>query len=105
MRILLLTIVALWSVSALAQRSNRALTCKKATLAALQPKPELSYECDAQIQDWDEKILTLPTRVTAIKTLESELSSYTDAAWWTADPVDLGVCEFTGKVGTLPRDQ
>lgn len=79
--------------------------CKKATLAALQPKPELSYECDAQLQDWGEKILKLPARVTAIKTLVSELSSYTDAAWWAADTVDLGVCEFAGKAGALTRDQ
>jgi hypothetical protein len=105
MRILLLILMALLSVSASAQRSNRVLTCKKATLAALQPKPELSYECDAQLQDWDEKILKLPARVTAIKALVSELSSYTDAPWWAADPVDLGVCEFAGKAGTLTRDQ
>ena len=88
-----------------AQRSTQVLTCKKATLAALKPKPELSYECDAQLQDWDEKILQLPARLAAIKTLESELASFTDAAWWTADPVDLGVCEFAGTVGTLTRDQ
>lgn len=105
MRVLLLIFAALLSVSAVAQRSNRALTCKKATFAALQPKPELSYECDAQIQDWDEKILKLPARVAAIKTLVSELSSYTDVAWWTADSVDLGVCEFAGKAGILTRDQ
>jgi hypothetical protein len=97
--------VALLSVSAYGQRSNRPLTCKKATLAALQPKPELSYECDAQLNDWDEKILKLPARAAAIKTLVSELSSFTDAAWWASDPVDLGACEFTGKVGTLTRDQ
>ena len=88
-----------------AQRSTQVLTCKKATLAALKPKPELSYECAAQLQDWDEKILQLPARLAAIKTLESELASFTDAAWWTADPVDLGVCEFAGTVGTLTRDQ
>src|SRR5690349_14402622 len=88
-----------------AQRPNRPLICKTAPLAALKPKPELSYECDAQLQDWDEKILKLPARVAVIKTLESELASFTDAAWWAADPVDLGVCEFAGKVGTLTRDQ
>src|ERR1041385_3623397 len=88
-----------------AQRSTQVLTCKKATLAALKPKPELSYECEAQRQDWDEKILQLPARLAAIKTLESELASFTDAAWWTGDPVDLGVCEFAGTVGTLTRDQ
>lgn len=106
MRVLLLICVALLSVCGVyAQGPNRPLTCKKATLAALQPKPELSYECDAQLNDYDEKILKLPARVAAIKTLESELSSFTNAAWWAADPVDLGVCEFAGKAGTLTRDQ
>jgi hypothetical protein len=81
------------------------LVCKNATLAALKPIPELSYECDSQLNDWDEKILKLPARVAAIKTLVSELSSFTDPAWWAADIVDLGVCDFTGTAGILTRDQ
>jgi hypothetical protein len=107
MRAIFLICVALWSLSSVAhaQRSNQPLMCKRATLAALPPKPELTYECDAQLNDWDEKILKLPARVAAIKTLESELTSFTDAAWWAADTVDLGVCEFTGKAGTLTGDQ
>src|ERR1051326_3707484 len=76
---------------AYAQRSNRPLVCKSATLAALKPMPQLSYECDDQLKAWDEKILKLPARVSAIKTLESELSSFTD----------LAACDFTGKTGTL----
>jgi len=79
--------------------------CKKATLAAVKPMPKLVYECDAQLNGWDEKILKLPERVSAIKTLESQLSSFTDPAWWTTDVVDLAACDFTGKVGTLTRDQ
>src|SRR5262249_792150 len=69
------------------------------------PAPELSYPCDDQANDWDEKILKLPARVAAIKTLMSELSSFSDAAWWAADPVDLDVCDFTHEPGTLTRDQ
>ena len=79
--------------------------CKTATLTALKPKPELKYECDEQLNDYDEKILKLPARVAAIKSLVAELSTFTEPAWWTADVVDLGVCEFTGKAGTLTRDQ
>ena len=90
---------------AYAQRSKPPLSCKSATLVALKPMPKLSYECDAQLNDWDEKILKLPARVSAIKTLVSQLSSFTDPAWWAADTVDLGVCDFKGTVGTLTRDQ
>jgi len=104
---LLLIIFSLLSVSSVAdaQRSKRSLVCKNATLAALKPMPDLSYECDAQLNDWDEKILKLPGRIAAIKTLMSELSAFTDPAWWAADIVDLGACDFTGAPGRLTRDQ
>ena len=88
-----------------AQRSNRALVCKLPVFAALKPVPELKYQCDDQLNDYDEKILKLPGRVAAIKTLMSELSSFNDAAWWSADAVDLSVCDFAGKPGTLTHDQ
>ena len=100
---LLLTIVFLLS-PAYAQRS-KPLVCKKATLAALKPKPKLDYQCDDNLNAWDEKILKLPARVAAIKSLVSDLSSFNEPAWWAADVVDIGVCEFAGKPGTLTRDQ
>jgi hypothetical protein len=87
------------------QRRNPPLVCKRPTLAAVKPRPELSYPCDGQLQEWDEKILKLPARVAAIKTLVSQLSSFSDAAWWTADPVDLSVCDFARKPGVLTREQ
>jgi hypothetical protein len=88
-----------------AQQSKSPLVCRSTTLAASKPLPKLSYECGDQPNDWDEKILKLPARVAAIKTLESELSSFTDPAWWAADVVDLSVCDFTKTPGTLTRDQ
>jgi hypothetical protein len=35
----------------------------------------------------------------------AELSSYSDAAWWKADPVDLSVCDFTEQAGALTAAQ
>ncbi len=87
------------------RRSNPTLVCKQSTLAALKPKPELSYPCDDQLNDYDEKTLKLPARLTAIKTLMSQLSSFSDSAWWAADIVDLGVCDYTQKPGRLTADQ
>ena len=87
------------------RRSNPTLVCKQSTLAALKPKPELSYPCDDQLNDYDEKTLKLPARLTAIKTLMSQLSSFSDSAWWAADIVDLGVCDYTQKSGRLTADQ
>ena len=88
-----------------AQRSKPALVCKRPVFAALKPMPKLSYQCNEQLNDYDEKILKLPERVAAIKTLMVELASFNDAAWWSADVVDLNVCDFTGKPGTLTHDQ
>jgi hypothetical protein len=105
-RPLTLALVALAiSSSAFAQRSNPPLVCKRPVLAALKPVPKLTYQCNEQLNDYDEKILKLPERVAAIKTLMSELASFNDAAWWTADAVDLSVCDYTGEPGTLTRDQ
>jgi hypothetical protein len=101
--ILLLTVVIF--APAYAQRTKSPLVCKTATLAALKPKPELKYECNEQLNDYDEKMLKLPARLAAIKSLMSELTSFTEPAWWAADVVDLGVCDYTGKTGTLTRAQ
>jgi hypothetical protein len=90
---------------AFAQRRQSALVCKRPVLAARKPRPELSYECGDQANDWDEKILKLPARVEAINDLMSELSKFDDASWWTADTGDLGVCDYTGEAGTLTAEQ
>lgn len=89
----------------LAQKREPALVCKRPVLAASKPAPELSYPCDDELQDWDEKILKLPARVEAIKKLMTELSTYSDSAWWTADAVDLSVCDYAKKVGPLNSQQ
>src|ERR1043165_6608207 len=88
-----------------AQRSKPALICKKPVLAALKPTPRLDYPCDEQLQDWDEKILKLPARVEAMKKLTSELGTFSDPAWWVADPVDLSVCDYAQKPGPLTSTQ
>ena len=100
----LLALIGSSSIS-FAQRSNPVLVCKRPVLAALKPVPELSYQCNEQLNDYDEKILKLPERVAAIKTLMSQLASFNDTAWWSADAVDLSVCEFAGEPGTLTREQ
>ena len=85
--------------------SQPALVCKRSALTALKPKPELSYPCDDESNDYDEKTLKLPARLAAIKTLMSQLSTFSDSAWWAADVVDLGICDYTQKPGPLTPDQ
>ena len=100
--VLLLTVI---NFSFAQRRSKPALVCKRPVLAALKPIPELSYPCDDQLNDYDEKTLKLPARLTAIKTLMSQLSSFSDRAWWSTDIVDLGVCDYTKQPGPLTPDQ
>jgi hypothetical protein len=105
-RPLILALIALAiPTSSFAQRSNPVLACKRPVLAALKPLPELAYRCNEQLNDYDEKVLKLPERVAAIRTLMSELASFNDAVWWSADPVDLSVCDFTKEPGRLTRAQ
>jgi hypothetical protein len=103
--IVLATAGGFTSSARFAQRSKPPLVCTKPVLAALKPKPDLSYQCDGELNDWDEKILKLPARVEAIKKLTAELSTFADPAWWTADPVDLSVCDYAQKVGPLTSTQ
>ena len=81
------------------------LVCKRPVLAALKPIPALSYPCNDQLNDYDEKTLKLPARLTAIKTLMSQLSSFSDPTWWSTDIVDLGVCDYTKQPGPLTPDE
>jgi hypothetical protein len=103
--ILVIAICLVGSSHSFAQRRQAPLVCKWAVLAALKPQPKLNTYCGDQASDWDERILKLPARVPAMKSLMSELASFSDAAWWTADPVDLSVCDFTQKTGALTPEQ
>src|SRR5436190_1249109 len=87
------------------QRPKPTLVCSQSTFVALKPRPELSYPCDGQSNEWDEKILKLPARVAVIKTLISQLSSFSDASWWAADTFDLSVCDFTHEPAVLTAEQ
>jgi hypothetical protein len=95
----------LFAFSSFGQRPQPPLVCKKQVLAALKTPPQMSYQCNDQLNDYDEKILKLPERVSAIKTLISELSTFSDNAWWAADVVDLSICDFTGEPGALTPDK
>jgi hypothetical protein len=100
--VLLLTIVNFCFAQ---RRAKPASVCTRPALAVLKPMPELSYPCDDQINDYDEKALKLPARLAAINTLMSQLSSFSDPAWWTMSTHDLSVCDYTEKPGPLTPAQ
>src|SRR5690349_92895 len=77
------------SNEALAQQEAKTLVCKPAVLAAFKPSPKLKYRCDAELSDYDEKVLKQPNRIIAIKAFERTLGTFTNAAWWQATVDDL----------------
>jgi hypothetical protein len=81
------------------------LACKKSALAAWKPLPKLRYSCAGAKDEWDEKILKLPARLTALRLLSRQLESFNSAAWWQASTTDLNVCDFQGKAGTLTAEE
>jgi hypothetical protein len=98
------TIVA--SNYAFAHQKAKAPVCQPAVLAAFKPLPKLKYRCDAELSDYDEKVLKQPNRIKAIKVLERSLGSFTNSAWWQANVDDLNLCELRRKPGALsPEEQ
>jgi len=81
------------------------MVCKEAALAVLRPMPKLDYQCGEEAKGWDEKELTSPTRVAALKLLTAELSTMTSAAWWQANVEELNACDFKGAPGVFTAEE
>jgi len=101
----LLVLLMLTSAPCFAQTKAPVSFCRPDVFAALRPLPKLSYNCPEELNDSDEKILKLPERATAIKSLEAELASLTDAAWWQASVDDMNACELHGGAGELTDEE
>ena len=68
-------------------------------MTALKPLPELTYQCPADItNDYDDRILKIPGRIKALKSLMHELESFTDARWWNSSVADLNACYLRGRI-------
>jgi hypothetical protein len=98
----LLTVV----VQAAAQREESVSSCSQKTFAALKAVPKLDYECPEGLHDYDEKILKVPKRLSAIVDLEKELTvGFTNPAWWQASVDELNACVLHGSAGELTDDE
>jgi hypothetical protein len=93
------------SGNAVAQKQRTDPVCSQITAAAFKPLPELTYECPESPNDYDEAILKLPRRRSAIEALVTELAGFSDAAWWRANVDHLNACAFKESVGELTDDQ
>jgi len=101
--VLLLTVIV--SVAAISPQDKKPAICKKPALAAWKPIPALRYSCKGAKDEWDEKILKLPARTSALKLIAAQLETFTQPTWWQADVDDLAVCDFRRKPGTLSAEE
>jgi hypothetical protein len=95
------------SISSPGQAEQRTtLSCSARAWAALKPLPELKYKCRAdEANDYDEKILSRPERIRAIKDLMRGLESFNGQDWWETATAELNVCDFFGKPGDLSEEE
>ena len=79
--------------------------CTAKAFAATRSLPQLAYECPADLNDSDERILKLPARIDALRRVATELESFTNPAWWQTDVRDLSFCEIHGSAGELTPEE
>ena len=79
--------------------------CRTSALAALKPLPTLAYQCNANLTDSDDEVLTEPNRRRAISLYIKSLEKFVDADWWQTSVEDLNVCDFRKKAGALTKAQ
>ena len=103
--VVLLLVFVLTPLPGLAQENVRASSCKQDVFNAYRPLPKLTYDCPESLNDSDDKILNLPERTSAIKSLEQELASFADANWWRAGVDELDACEIHGQAGALSNEE
>lgn len=103
--LLVLATAGTTAIEAFAQQKTKAAVCRPAVLAAFKPMPRLEYQCDADLADYDRKVLMQPNRIKAIKALEKRLETFTSPAWWQANVDDLNLCELRRKPGALSAEE
>ena len=102
---LLTALLCVSTLNIVAQKQRTDPVCSQLTAATFKPLPELTYECPESPRDYDEAILKLPQRRSAIETLMTELAGFNGAAWWRAQVDNLNACAFKESVGELTDDQ
>ena len=110
MKIALFAFATLWLIAitsgpVVAQKEKAVPVCRASTFAAYKPLPKMEYECPEEPNDSDEKILKLPARLAALRSIEKELAVFNDAAWWQAGTDELTACGIHGSAGSLTDDE
>jgi len=100
MSVLLLVAFAGVTVSSFAPKDPPKV-CKKSAFTAWRALPAIRYSCAGAKNEWDEKILKLPSRIRALKVVMDQLETFNNPAWWKASTDDLNFCDLRRKPGTF----
>ena len=88
-----------------AQKQKPVPGCSQSTFSAFKVFPKLEYECPEEGTDYDDKILKLPQRLTAIHSVVKQLEGFTNPAWWQANVDELNACSVHKNVGALTDEE
>ena len=87
-------------------KQQNTLACSARAWAALKPLPLLKYQCRAdEPNDYDEKILSRPERIRAIKDFMKGLELFNGRDWWETATRELNACDYFGKPGRLGEEE
>jgi hypothetical protein len=106
-RFLVALVLMLSTLELAAAQSRKQLVpnCMQAPFEALRSFPKLEYECLEGVNDFDDKILKLPQRLTAIQSVIKELETFTNPNWWQTSVDELNACSIHQSVGALTAEE
>ncbi len=93
------------SIKAQAQPKKDPPACSRSAFAAFRALPKLEYACPDNPNDSDDKILRLPQRVRAIRSLTRSLEQFSSGPWWQTSVDQLNACALHGQAGELTADE
>lgn len=100
-----LVILLLATNHVVAQQQKKPPACSRSAFAAFRALPKLEYECPDNPNESDDKILRLPQRLRAIRSLMRSLEQFSNPAWWRADIDELRACQIHQTPGELTDEE
>lgn len=94
-----------FTASNIAQTEKPIPVCSQKAFASAKPLPKIEYECPEGLNDFDDKILKLPSRLSSLRRAMKRLEQFTNQVWWDVDVDDLNACSVHKSAGQLTDDE
>ena len=105
---LILTLITLWlvfSATGVAQKNKPVPACSERAFKAAKQFPKIEYECPEGVNEFDDKILKLPERLSSLRKAMRQLEQFTSPVWWDVSVDELNACSAHKSVGQLTDDE